>query len=194
MIFVHSVEFRSYIGNNLYMLGVDKNDKQKNDKQDGLTGLLDKDGFFERGQNAVQNISEQSAMLAVHLLYIRNLKDVIMEQGLHVGEGLLKSVANRLYGVLNSDRVFARIEGETFGLLQQDVDHDGHVLYVARRVLETLKDPVDVLGQKMDVEMSMGIAFYPEHGRDWEGIYHNAALALEKARHKEACQFVVFEE
>ncbi len=156
-----------------------------------MTGLPDKDFFFGCCRDAVL---DENSLTAIHLLYIGNLKDVIMEHGLHVGEGVLKNVSNRLYGVLSSNRTFARLEGETFGVLQQDVEHVGHVLYVSRRIFETLKDPVDIMGHQINVEMNIGVAFYPDHGKTWEDVHHNAALALEKARQEGIEQFVVYEE
>ncbi len=172
------------------MLQVERKDRIE--KYDSLTGLPNAEFFLESGYKELQRQSGTENIFAVHLLYIDNMKDIIMDHGLHVGESALKGIANRLYGVLDSNRVFARLEGERFGILQQDVEHVGHATYVARRIMETLKAPVEAIDFDVALQVSIGIALYPAHAKDWDGLYANALLALEQARKNGGARYVMY--
>lgn len=148
--------------------------------RDELTGLPNSAVFFEECSKilAAHNEGQQTAM---HIIEIGNLKDVVMDYGLHVGEAMLKQITNRLYGIFRSDKVFARLEGEKLGLIQQDIEHEGHVLYLARRILESMAEPIDALNHSVQFDMNIGVSLCPVHGEDSETLYHNACLALEEA-------------
>ncbi len=145
--------------------------------RDELTSLPDRAAFFKSGRNMLR-FSDSSNRVALHIIQVANLKAVIMEHGLHVGEAVLKSAGQRLYGAFQQDKVLARLDGDMFGLLYQGVMHDGYVIYTARRILEHLNDPVVLNGQEILIEVRAGIAFSPDHGTEWDAVYEHALNAL----------------
>ncbi|MCB9991140.1 MAG: GGDEF domain-containing response regulator [Rhodospirillales bacterium] len=150
------------------------------DNRDGLTGLLDRDSFIDTCCNTIRTMNDGDR-LAFYVIHIRNMKDIIMEHSLHVGEAVLKAVAARLYGAFQSGKVFSRLEGDNFGLLQSDLTHDGHALYTARRIGENLSEPIDVSGTPVLAEVRIGIAFCPDHGLRCDTLYERASAAVKKA-------------
>lgn len=145
--------------------------------RDELTSLPGRAAFFKNGRNMLR-FSDSSNRVALHIIHIANLKAVIMEYGLHIGEAVLKVAGQRLYGTFQEDKMFARLEGDMFGLLYQGVIHDGYAIYTARRVLENLRDPVMFNGLEIPIEVRTGIAFCPDHGTEMEAVYEYAIEAL----------------
>lgn len=162
--------------------------------QDSVTGLLNSQGFTAKGIAAIENAALQDKKMALHIIHICNLKDIVMEEGLPVGEAVLKGITGRLYGMLRPSKVLARLEGENIGVLQREVESRGHVLYVARRILESLIEPFEVMGHNIAVQANIGTAFFPDHGEDWQTLYHDALLALESARSQQAGVHRVYQE
>jgi len=159
--------------------------------RDGLTGLPCRDSFIEKCEE-IFRFSDNSNQAALHVIHQKNLKEIVMTHGLHIGEGVLKVVARRLYGIFNADKVFARLEGDNFGLLQREISHNGYALYTARRVFENLGAPLDVAGHSINIIVNIGISLFPDHGRDWNTLSHKAVQAMQEAGQKPGNNYLIY--
>lgn len=160
--------------------------------RDELTGLSNRNAFAGFCMEALAKAGTGERM-ALHIIHIRTLKELVINDGLHVAEAVLKSAASRLYGLFQSGRIFARLESDNLGLFQMDVSHDGHALYIARRVFEILSTPIEAMGQTVTLETCIGISLFPDHGSDFDTLYHFAALALEQAERKGANSSCIYD-
>lgn len=162
-------------------------------EHDALTGLPNDGDFIRKSRDALTRAAQEKTPLALHIIHIANLKEIVINHGLPVAETILKTVSGRLYGVFQSGKIFARLGSDSFGLLQKDVEHRGHVLYVARRILENLDTPVHVLGQEFTSRIHIGIALCPDHGTQWEELYDSARLALQSTEGIPANTYKIYE-
>ncbi len=147
--------------------------------RDSVTGLPNEAAFIAQSR-AILADKGGVGRAALQVIKVQNLTDIIMADGLRAGEDVLKIVSGRLYGLLQNDKLFGRLGSDCLGLLQKDIAHEGHISYLARRVLESLERPVIARAQPRHIRAHIGIALYPEHGKSWDELYAHALLAVEK--------------
>jgi diguanylate cyclase (GGDEF)-like protein len=112
------------------------------------------------------------------LMDLDRFKDVNDTLGHHNGDLLLQRIASRLDSVLRNTASVARLGGDEFAILLTDVSDRQQVVPVVRRILKVLEEPVVVGGLALQVEASIGIAMFPEHGRTVDAVMRAADVAM----------------
>jgi diguanylate cyclase (GGDEF)-like protein len=127
---------------------------------DPLTGLPNRTLFLDRLQQSLRRSHRRGADsgAAVLFLDLDRFKIINDSLGHHAGDELLRSVALRLDASLRPGDTVARIGGDEFTVLLEDVTDAREAAVVAERVLATLADPVQVAGRELHVSGSIGIA------------------------------------
>ncbi|MBA3406756.1 MAG: EAL domain-containing protein [Solirubrobacterales bacterium] len=127
---------------------------------DALTGLPNRTLFLDRLQQSLRRSRRRGADsgAAVLFLDLDRFKVVNDSLGHLVGDQLLQSVALRLDAALRPGDTVARIGGDEFTVLLEDVTDAREATVVAERVLATLADPLHVAGRELHVSGSIGIA------------------------------------
>jgi diguanylate cyclase (GGDEF)-like protein len=115
---------------------------------------------------------------AVMLMDLDRFKDVNDTLGHHNGDLLLQRIASRLDSVLRNTATVARLGGDEFAILLTDMSDRQQVVPVVRRILKVLEEPVVVGGLALQVEASIGIAMFPEHGRTVDAVMRAADVAM----------------
>src|SRR5207244_1572503 len=100
------------------------------------------------------------------------------------GDQLLQQVGQRLRGALRESDTVARLGGDEFAILLPGTD-DLDAVRAAERLLKALDLPFPVREQSLNVEASIGIALYPEHGEDEEALLRHADVAMYVAKRTE---------
>ena len=150
---------------------------------DPLTGLPNRTLFLERLRQGLGRARRGGpARVAVLLLDIDGFKAVNHQLGHEVGDRFLVDVARRIEERLRSADTLARLEGDTFAVLLQDVEHAGDAVRVARRIRENLGRPFVVAGFPQPVAASVGIAISDDARARVEDVLHDAEAALRRAR------------
>jgi len=90
--------------------------------------------------------------------------------------------AKRLLACARTDDVVARLGGDEFAVVLPAVADDGIAAAIAGRVIDALAQPFYLAGQQLFVSASVGIATYPENGRDAETLLKNADTAMYGAK------------
>lgn len=140
-------------------------------RQDHLTNLPNRDHFLELGQSILDR-SEHAVLLAIHIDRLKAINDVL---GFQLGDAVLVEVGKRLVAV--GEGVVARVQTNQLCLLMPDSERLVHV----RRQLESVfARPVTVLGQTLDVSLSIGVAHYT--GEPMSMLLRNADIALGVAK------------
>lgn len=119
---------------------------------------------------------------ALHWIDLDHFKEVNDKYGHLVGDGLLKSVASRLTSGLRAGDVVGRLGGDEFAILQVGIDREELADNLARRVLQNIRRPHDVLGHRLNAQASIGVAMAPKHGQDPERLFASADAALYRAK------------
>jgi diguanylate cyclase (GGDEF)-like protein len=148
---------------------------------DRLTGLRNR-GFFLGALQEI-TIAAGHAGYAVLLLDLDRFKNVNDSLGHAAGDELLRLVALRLRSTLRDGDVVARLGGDEFAvILAGGADMHMLSLDLARRISKLIAEPFEVLGQRVEIGTSIGIALSPEHGLDQEQLLKKADLALYRSK------------
>jgi diguanylate cyclase (GGDEF)-like protein len=147
-------------------------------RHDTLTELHNRFHFREELQKALRAEREFS----IFWIDLDNFKAINDTLGHLVGDALLKSVAKRLRKAIRQSDVLARIGGDEFAVIRIGAATADQSEPIARRLLRAITIDHMVLGNRISVTASMGIALAPVHGNAADEILKNADLALYSAK------------
>ena len=150
--------------------------------RDTLTGLPNRAMFHDRLRQAINTTQRVGKPLTIMLMDLDRFKYVNDSLGHHIGDLLLKEVAQRLQNSLKrgSDTV-ARLGGDEFVVLLPTDDIES-ARKVARTLLSALEAPMTLEGQVIDMRGSIGIASAPLHGTDNATLLRCADVAMYQAK------------
>jgi len=158
-------------------------------KHDSLTGLVNRRAFVDEVSLACEDPSNEN--FALFLLDLDNFKGINDDLGHLVGDHVLKSVADRIGTCIRPTDIAARIGGDEFAVLLNDVGQQD-ALEVAERLAKALSVSLVVGDLTIRPSGSLGIAVYPAHGTDTETLIRRADLSLYRAKERgknAACLF-----
>jgi diguanylate cyclase (GGDEF)-like protein len=147
---------------------------------DDLTGLPNRAFFFQSVREAIQ--FDPEARLAVLLMDLDLFKDINDTLGHQRGDRVLRELGRRLQDLLRAPgTVVARLGGDEFGILLAR-PHDAEGTDVAKRLLESLGQGIMLEDLDIALRASIGVALYPEHGRDIDALVQKADVAMYQAK------------
>jgi diguanylate cyclase (GGDEF)-like protein/PAS domain S-box-containing protein len=149
---------------------------------DVLTGLPNRALFRDRLTIALNYAHRAGSQLAVMCLDLDSFNVVNEAFGREGGDLLLKEVATRLNACVREEDSVARVGDDEFTLLVMKPANVGDVTQVARKILQTIAQPITVDGHEFNITTSIGIAFYPQDGGDADSLLKNADSALFQAK------------
>jgi diguanylate cyclase len=158
---------------------------------DPLTGLPNRELFADRVEQAIRAADRGLRPAALLLLDLDRFKDVNDTLGHHHGDLLLGEVSARLTGALRGVDTVARLGGDEFAALLPDATADGAAA-VAQKLRAALHKPLTLDGVGLDLDASIGIAVYPDHGSDAAELLQHADVAMYAAKQAHA-GFVVYD-
>jgi diguanylate cyclase (GGDEF)-like protein len=151
---------------------------------DALTGLPNRVLLLERLDHAVVRARRAGTVVAVLFLDLDRLKLVNDLYGHRVGDDLLVAVATRLTAVLRSGDTLARMSGDEFVILCEDLDHAEEVEALALRIEAALAVPFPLGAAQVAVSMSVGIALSNGDDQVSEQLLQDADAAMYQAKRK----------
>ena len=150
--------------------------------RDGLTGIANRRYFEARLADEFQRWQRYGGELSMLLFDLDHFKRINDEFGHMAGDTVLRSMAQRVSGVVRKQDVFGRFGGEEFALLLPCTPLDD-ALYVAEKIRCTIADePVEVQGVIVPVTASVGAATARTGAPDYEGMINEADAALYTAK------------
>jgi diguanylate cyclase (GGDEF)-like protein/PAS domain S-box-containing protein len=150
--------------------------------RDALTSLPNRALLGDRAAQAILAAARSRGMLAVLLIDLDRFKLVNDSLGHRAGDALLRAVAERLSNTLRREDTLARTGGDEFVLLWDGLKTAQDAALVAQRVQSILQRPFTLEGRALNVTASIGVAIYPEDGRDFSELLKNADTALYDAK------------
>ena len=156
---------------------------------DALTNLPNRTLFHDRVQQALASARREHVPAAVMIMDLDRFKEVNDTLGHASGDELLKQVGIRLRGSLRENDTVARLGGDEFGVLLPKVLDAEAAVAVARKLRTTLEEPFTLHGLALQMEASIGIALFPEHGADVQSLLQRADVAMYVAKeHPSGCE------
>lgn len=149
---------------------------------DELTGLPNRTLFNDRLTQAVQAATRAKKKVAVLLIDLDHFKDVNDSLGHHHGDLLLQEVGRRLRQALRDADTVARLGGDEFSVLLSEVTDEEGALATVEKLLKALNCPLELGDITVDVRGSIGIAMFPEHGREASTLLQRADVAMYLAK------------
>jgi diguanylate cyclase (GGDEF)-like protein/PAS domain S-box-containing protein len=145
---------------------------------DDLTNLPNRRFFRDRVEQALGTARMNGSKVAVMLIDLDRFKEVNDTLGHQCGDDLLSEVAGRLRRTLRESDTVARLGGDEFGVVISSVYNASAAVLVADKLREALAEPIIVAGLAIEVEGSVGIAIFPEHGKDVAALIRHADVSM----------------
>ncbi len=160
---------------------------------DSLTGLPNRELLSERSKRALAIAKASDSPLALLCLDLNRFKLINESLGHSFGDLVLKQLAQRLTGELHLDTTLSRVGSDEFFLLLPGMNA-AQAAAVATELLELIAKPMDLEGRRLTVTSSIGIALFPDHGRNFEQLVQSADAALAMAKQQGRNNFQIFAE
>lgn len=150
--------------------------------RDPLTGLGNRKAFDEQLGQALLRAGSGGSELALLYLDLDRFKEVNDRFGHDIGDALLRTVAERVRSTLRQPDKAYRLGGDEFAVLLED-SQENNPQRLAERLLAALVQPIALNGERIDfVTPSIGIALYPRHAGDAEGLVRAADSTMYEAK------------
>ena len=150
--------------------------------RDVLTGLPNRLLLADRVAQAITQAGHHGDRVALLFIDLDQFKRINDSLGQDAGDRLLQAAAGRLAAGLREGDTLARYGGDEFVVALPAIADAAFASAMAQQVLDTLAVPIAVGSQKLRVGASIGIAMYPEDGRDAATLVHNADTAMSHAK------------
>jgi diguanylate cyclase (GGDEF)-like protein len=157
---------------------------------DSLTGLANRSLFINRVDKALRTRSESVFVLFVDIDDFKTINDTLGHQA---GDEVLSEVAKRLQRCLRDGDTAARLGGDEFAVLLEDDPTAEDAVAVAERTLAEFRNPIHVAGDRVSIQLSIGVAkgLRGQHAAD--DLLRNADVAMYGAKGRGKNQLQLFE-
>jgi diguanylate cyclase (GGDEF)-like protein len=149
---------------------------------DVLTGLPNRQLFYDRINQSIAMSNRKNKMMAVMFFDLDRFKKVNDTLGHDIGDLLLVEVANRLTSCVRKSDTIARMGGDEFTAVLNEVDTIAQVQKLANKMLKSLGKKFNLEEHSLVVTSSIGIAMFPKDGDNMERLTKHADKALYKAK------------
>ena len=149
---------------------------------DPLTELPNRISFHAQCQKAIKQAEQAHHLVAVVRFNFKDLGAMNTALEYFNGDRLLQKVAKRLKEAAG-DYPIARLVANDFGMLLDGMTNEESIAAITQRVLTALAKPYDLDGQSIQVQLRVGVAFYPDHGNSPRDLFTCAEIAMHDAAH-----------
>ena len=160
---------------------------------DPLTGLPNRRLLEDRLQVELAHAARLRCRLAVMFVDLDRFKRINDSLGHEVGDKLLVEIAQRLRATLREDDTVARMGGDEFLVILNNLSGPDEAATMARRLVGALRRPVQIEGRELVVTTSLGISIYPDDSQDANTLIKHADVAMYRAKDEGRNSFQLFE-
>ena len=159
---------------------------------DALTGLPNRALLRDRLGMAINGARREGRKVAVLSVDLDNFKQVNDSLGHMVGDIYLQQAAEQMRQLVRPQDTLARVGGDEFVVVLQDVQGERGAAQVAERLLTRFTEPVRVQEHELFVGASVGIALFPDDGDDPDTLVRNADIAMSRAKEQGKRRYHLF--
>ncbi len=159
---------------------------------DALTGLPNRRLLEDRVEQEMvrgKRVGESACLFFVDLDRFKTVNDTM---GHTAGDELIRQVASRLVDTVRRQDTVARLGGDEFAVLLPGLSDPGPVEQLARRCLEAISAPYDILGREVRTSGSIGIATTPDQGQSYGELLTKADEAMYRSKAKGRNTFAMY--
>ena len=149
---------------------------------DSLTGLPNRTLFRERLEHASQRAQRSHSQLAVLFVDLDRFKEINDMHGHRAGDEILIGASRRLRDLVRQGDTVARMAGDEFVVLCEDMNNAADGMILARRITDALSAPFLLDGVEVAVTASVGIAFAGPGDEVPDGVLNDADEAMYQAK------------
>ncbi len=145
---------------------------------DKLTGIPNRSYFLNTLKNIIIESERYERKFALLFIDLDGFKAVNDSQGHKAGDSLLIEAAARIKNNIRSSDTTARFGGDEFAVILNSLTTPVTAEIVAKKILETLAEPIDINGRKNYIGASIGISLYPDNGKSSDELIQRADEAM----------------
>lgn len=149
---------------------------------DPLTELPNRRYLVERCESALGHAERHKESVALLLIDLDHFKPINDRFGHAAGDLMLQVIAKRLREHVRAGDAVSRLGGDEFAVLICGSDAESQAREIAERLLAELSAPVHFGAERLRVTISIGVAIYPRHARNFTGLYKIADQTLYRVK------------
>jgi len=161
-------------------------------EQDPLTGLPNRRQLFTLLAEAIEQAQAADKIVGVFFIDLDNFKNINDSLGHAYGDRVLVAVANRLEATAREFGFSARLGGDEFTVVFESASQPEQIRAAGLSLVHAFQKPLSVDGRDINISVSVGASFYPDHGEDPESLLQAADAALFHAKKMGRSQLSVF--
>ncbi|PID43678.1 MAG: GGDEF-domain containing protein [Proteobacteria bacterium] len=158
---------------------------------DSLTGVVNRKLFFDRLNQCLHRAERNKELVGILILNIDDFQCINENFGYKAGDELIRSVATRIKQVLRKPDSVARLSGDEFSIVLESLDSFYSCIRVADKLIDVLQAPFTIEQDSIKMTASIGIACFPETGKNAEDLVKcaNRAMLNAKDEHGNSYQY-----
>ena len=151
---------------------------------DTLTELPNRVLLIDRLEQIISAASLEKNLIAVMILDIDRFKDINDTLGHNTGDRVIRQVAYSLRKAIPEPNTVARLDGNEFAIVLEKVGTKENTRKLVHKIKEVLHAPMKMEGVRLNIEVSFGLTFYPDHGKSAQILIQRAEVAMYQAKKK----------
>jgi len=149
---------------------------------DTLTGLANRYYFEKEIKSMIANAKRNNHIFALLFIDIDHFKTINDSLGHQVGDLLLRDISKRMREIVRESDFIARLGGDEFAIILQEIDNTHSAGKIAHKLIKSLHQPYVINKNNIQVSASIGIACFPNAGKDMSTLVKNADIAMYRAK------------
>ena len=161
-------------------------------KSDSVTGLLNRHYFHRLLRRSVTKIVQQNSISALLIIDIDHFRELNAKYDYSFGDEVLKILVHRINRLLGADDVLARTGDDEFSVLIEHPGSTASIQGLAKKILETVNEPVQIDANYIHLTCSIGISIINQDAKEMDELIQHADSALYNAKNSGRNNFELF--
>lgn len=149
---------------------------------DNLTALPNRTLFNEQLVQAIKESQRRNNFTSLFFMDLDGFKHINDQYGHDMGDKVLIEISRRISDVIRDEDIFARIGGDEFTLILNNISSQKAALPVAEKIISAVNQPINLADNQLHIGISIGISFYPVDGKTMDTLITKADDAMYQAK------------